>query len=75
MRNWNPILVLTVCQLGLRFEPTYEELKQTFVLRACLHADVFWAYLWGIETDGQHGHGNVLGGFEPTYEELKHVTS
>ncbi len=32
------------------FEPTYEELKQKFVHISRQFRDLFWAYLWGIET-------------------------
>ena len=55
----------------IRFEPTYEELKHHITLIP-LHAQVvFWAYLWGIETDPASPPVSTFPCFEPTYEELK----
>ena len=34
----------------LRFEPTYEELKQVEHFQVATQLPLFWAYLWGIET-------------------------
>ena len=33
------------------FEPTYEELKQNIFIVSLDKFILFWAYLWGIETD------------------------
>ena len=47
-RSWIAIILLAYC-----FEPTYEELKLLCLIRWARYFDLFWAYLWGIETEKQ----------------------
>ena len=52
-------------------EPTYEELKDVRTWRDELLANLFRAYLRGIEGPRPSGQGYQTDDLEPTYEELK----
>ena len=50
MRNWNSYFIQAEREGFLCFEPTYEELKRTWLSWRIFKEEEFWAYLWGIET-------------------------
>jgi len=64
MRNWNKPLSILCFSHAPGFEPTYEELKRPIWIASSNASNMFWAYLWGIETYDQLHHwpckGTVL---------------
>ena len=50
MRNWNPVRVNTRAISAPSYQPTYEELKLSYVRSEVIPVRRLPAYLWGIET-------------------------
>ena len=71
MRNWNFIVHHSVTTFTSRFEPTYEELKQTSSWFGSWNAWVLSLPMRNWNATSSTFSNSLFDCFEPTYEELK----
>ena len=71
MRDWNSCPLENRISFVNGFDLTYEGLKLELLAWRLFYWDLFWSYLWGIETTKYNQRSDSQSRFDLTYEGLK----